>query len=140
MAISDSLYRFLLSSGIMVGGTGLAWMLMKVIVPTKEDMLKVVLWLLLFCRVGWPNTQLTWKFLKLSLSKFFKKTSLFKTWILQHLEIVLKIRKTYEISFGNPVGLRFWKWSPSKKCGLYKLYYVTGYLIGRPVEFHVKSM
>ena len=43
MAISDSLYRFLLSSGIMVGGTGLAWMLMKVIVPTKEDMLKVVL-------------------------------------------------------------------------------------------------
>lgn len=51
MAISDSLYRFLLSSGIMVGGTGLAWMLMKVIVPTKEDMLKVVLWLLLFCRV-----------------------------------------------------------------------------------------
>ncbi|RMX50050.1 uncharacterized protein [Pocillopora verrucosa] len=40
MAISDSLYRFLLSSGIMVGGTGLAWMLMKVIVPTKEDMLK----------------------------------------------------------------------------------------------------
>lgn len=50
---------------------------------------------------------------------------------MQHLEIVLKIRKTYEISFGNPVGLRFWKWSPSKKCGLYKLYYVTGYLIGR---------
>ncbi|XP_022790943.1 uncharacterized protein LOC111330371 [Stylophora pistillata] len=40
MAISDSLYRFLLSSGIMVGGTGLAWMLMKVLVPTKEDMIK----------------------------------------------------------------------------------------------------
>lgn len=42
MVISDSLYWFLLSLGIMVGGIGLVWMLMKVIVLIKEDMFKVV--------------------------------------------------------------------------------------------------
>ena len=40
--ISDKVYRLLLSSGITFGGVGLAWILMKVIVPSKEEMLKVL--------------------------------------------------------------------------------------------------
>ena len=39
--ISDRLYRLLLSSGITFGGLGVAWILMKAIVPSKEEMLKV---------------------------------------------------------------------------------------------------
>ena len=39
--ISDRLYRLLLSSGITFGGLGVAWVLMKAIVPSKEEMLKV---------------------------------------------------------------------------------------------------
>ncbi|KAL9953092.1 hypothetical protein ACROYT_G040452 [Oculina patagonica] len=38
--VSDRVYRLLLSSGITFGGVGLAWILMKAIVPSKEEMLK----------------------------------------------------------------------------------------------------
>lgn len=41
MPISDKTYRLLLSSGLTAGGLGLAWLFMKMIVPSKEQMLKV---------------------------------------------------------------------------------------------------
>ena len=41
MPISDKTYRLLLSSGITAGGVGLAWMFMKAITPSREEMLKV---------------------------------------------------------------------------------------------------
>lgn len=40
MPISDKTYRLLLSSGITAGGVGLAWMFMKAITPSREEMLK----------------------------------------------------------------------------------------------------
>jgi len=40
MPISDKTYRLLLSSGLTAGGLGLAWLFMKMIVPSKEEMLK----------------------------------------------------------------------------------------------------
>ncbi|CAH3014357.1 unnamed protein product [Porites evermanni] len=40
MPISDKTYRLLLSSGLTAGGLGLAWLFMKMIVPSKEQMLK----------------------------------------------------------------------------------------------------
>lgn len=41
MPVSDKTYRLLLSSGLTAGGLGLAWLFMKMIVPSKEQMLKV---------------------------------------------------------------------------------------------------
>ena len=41
MPISDKTYRLLLSSGLTVGGLGLAWIFMQTIVPSKEEMMKV---------------------------------------------------------------------------------------------------
>ena len=41
MPIGDKTYRLLLSSGLTVGGLGLAWIFMQAIVPSKEEMMKV---------------------------------------------------------------------------------------------------
>lgn len=42
MPISDKTYRLLLSSGITAGGIGLAWLFMKMITPSREEMLKTL--------------------------------------------------------------------------------------------------